>query len=41
VIGEADNGLAAIELTAKLQPDVVVMDIGLRGSEMTGIQATR
>jgi len=41
VIGEADNGLTAIDLAARLQPHVVVMDISLRGSEMTGIQATR
>jgi len=41
VVGEADNGFAAIDLAAKLQPHVIVMDIGLRGSEMTGIQATR
>lgn len=41
VIGEADNGFAAIDLTAKLQPHVIVMDIGLRGSEMTGMQTTR
>lgn len=41
VIGEADNGMAAIDLAAKLQPHVIMMDIELRGSEMTGVQATR
>ncbi len=39
VIGEATNGREAIELTGKLQPDVVVMDIHL--PELTGIEATR
>ena len=38
VIGEAQNGQAAVELTHKLTPDVVVMDIGM--PLMNGIEAT-
>ncbi|NUM76396.1 response regulator transcription factor, partial [candidate division KSB1 bacterium] len=41
VVGETDNGAEAIDLALKLQPHVVIMDIGLRGSEITGTQATR
>ncbi|NUO84072.1 response regulator transcription factor [candidate division KSB1 bacterium] len=41
VVGETDNGAEAIDLALKLQPHVVIMDIGLRGSEISGIQATR
>lgn len=39
VIGEAENGREAVELTRKLQPDVAVLDI--RMPELTGIEATR
>ncbi|MEG3849706.1 response regulator transcription factor [Microcoleus sp. herbarium19] len=39
VVGTAENGQVAIELTATLQPDVVLMDI--RMPVMTGIEATR
>ncbi len=41
VVGETDNGAEAIDLALKLLPHVVIMDIGLRGSEITGTQATR
>jgi DNA-binding NarL/FixJ family response regulator len=39
VIGEASNGQEAVQLTADLLPDVVVMDV--RMPVMTGIEATR
>lgn len=39
VIGEANNGREAVELAAKLQPDVVVMDVAM--PELNGIEATR
>jgi DNA-binding NarL/FixJ family response regulator len=39
VIGEADEGTAALELATTLQPDVVVMDVRMRG--LDGIGATR
>jgi DNA-binding NarL/FixJ family response regulator len=39
VVGEADGGRAAIELTEQLRPDVVVMDIGM--PDINGIEATR
>ena len=39
VVGEADDGAAAIELAGSLQPDVVVMDIRMPG--MDGLEATR
>lgn len=41
IIGEAETGAEAIELALKLAPDVVIMDITLRDSELTGIQTTR
>lgn len=39
VVGEAENGQAAVELAQKLQPDVVVMDISM--PEMNGLKATQ
>ena len=38
-IGEASDGQAAVEMTARLQPDVVVMDIAM--PILNGIEATR
>ena len=39
VVGEAGSGQEAIELAAALQPDVVLMDINMPGTN--GIEATR
>ncbi len=39
VIGEAEDGLAAIRMAAELRPDVVLMDV--RMPRMDGIEATR
>jgi len=39
VVGEADNGRAAVERARDLMPDVVVMDIAM--PDMNGIEATR
>jgi len=39
VVGEAGDGPAAVELAAKLAPDVVVMDVNL--PDMGGVEATR
>ena len=37
VVGEAGNGLQAIEMAQQLQPDIVTLDITM--PEMDGIQA--
>jgi two-component system NarL family response regulator len=39
VVAEADNGTTALALARALEPDVVVMEVGLEG--MSGIEATR
>lgn len=39
VVGEAADGEAAVEETARLQPDVVVMDVRMPGTD--GVAATR
>lgn len=39
VVGEAANGLAAVERDAELRPDVVLMDVRMPG--LDGIEATR
>lgn len=39
VVGEAENGRRAVELTGKLDPQIVVMDITMSG--LNGIEATR
>jgi DNA-binding NarL/FixJ family response regulator len=38
VVGEVDNGVAAVVLTQELRPDVVVMDISM--PELNGLKAT-
>ncbi len=39
VVGEAENGQIAIDMTRKLSPDVVLMDVNM--PVMNGIEATR
>lgn len=39
VVAEASNGHAAVELASKLQPQVVLMDVGM--PDLNGIEATR
>ncbi len=39
VVGQAGNGLAAIDLIASLKPDVILMDVKM--PELDGIEATR
>jgi DNA-binding NarL/FixJ family response regulator len=39
VVGEADNGLEAIELAGRIDPDVILMDV--RMPTVDGVEATR
>ncbi|NQU87310.1 MAG: response regulator transcription factor [Mariniphaga sp.] len=39
VIGETDNGREILKLAEKIQPDLIIMDIGM--PELNGIEATR
>ncbi|HQJ95316.1 MAG TPA: response regulator transcription factor, partial [Syntrophorhabdaceae bacterium] len=39
VVGEANDGIATVRLTKNLNPDIVIMDIGM--PDMNGIEATR
>jgi DNA-binding NarL/FixJ family response regulator len=39
VVGEAENGRQAVQLTRQLSPDVVVMDIAM--PQLNGLEATR
>ncbi len=40
VVGEATDGPSAVELTAQLVPDVIIMDVNLSG-EIDGVETTR
>ena len=39
IVGQATNGYRAVEISRQLQPDLVIMDIGL--PQMDGIEATK
>lgn len=39
IVGEANNGRLGVAMAAELQPDVIIMDIGM--PELNGIDATR
>ncbi|HIE65457.1 MAG: response regulator transcription factor [Nitrospira sp.] len=39
VVGEAKNGLEAVQMAKKLKPEVILMDISM--PEMNGVEATR
>jgi len=39
VVGEASNGMEAVELSEKLQPDVILMDINM--PKLDGVRATQ
>lgn len=39
VVGEAENGIQAVEMFAELRPDIVILDISM--PEMNGIEALK
>lgn len=39
IVGEASDGESAVRLAGEVQPDIVVMDVGMR--DLNGFQATR
>ncbi len=39
IVGQATDGSQAVELAARLQPDVIIMDVNL--GEMSGVEATK
>lgn len=39
IVGEADSGASAIEMVARTQPDLLLLDIGLK--DMNGLELTR
>ncbi|KAA0981784.1 response regulator transcription factor [Pseudomonas sp. ANT_J12] len=39
IVGEADSGASAIEMVARTQPDLLLVDIGLK--DMNGLELTR
>ena len=39
IVGEAGDGLMAVQLAAEMQPDVVIMDVSM--PELNGVEATR
>src|SRR5260370_29623699 len=39
VVGEADNGLLALELATQLNPDIVIIDVAM--PELNGIKTTQ
>lgn len=39
VVGEADDGLKAIDMAHELKPDIIIMDISM--PELNGVEATR